>query len=191
MMVMPSGISAPPPSPWSVRQTISTVIDGANPDSTDPTRKIAKSGEVHAPPAIEVRESPPERHGDRRGEDVAPRRPTSRWRGRPGSRSPSAWRSRRRSTPWRRGRAPASRPRRRARGGAAARAVTVRSLAGAMAHWAHGHCRRRSAYGSAESCPSCQTTRSAAASRRISVGQAAGAAGQAPHGQAARSVSKG
>ena len=42
MMVMPSGISAPPPSPWSVRQMISTVIDEANPESTDPTRKIVK-----------------------------------------------------------------------------------------------------------------------------------------------------
>ena len=41
MMVMPSGISAPPPSPWSVRQTISAVIDDESPESTDPTRKIA------------------------------------------------------------------------------------------------------------------------------------------------------
>ena len=40
MIVMPSGISAPPPRPWSVRAAISTVIDGANPESTDPTRKI-------------------------------------------------------------------------------------------------------------------------------------------------------
>src|SRR4029450_3929597 len=31
MMVMPSGMRAPPPSPWSVRQTISAVIEGANP----------------------------------------------------------------------------------------------------------------------------------------------------------------
>ena len=70
-------------------------------------------------------------------------------------------------------------------------AVTARSPRRVVAHWAHGHCRRRSAYGSAESCPSCHTTRSAPASRRISVGQASGAGGQAPHGQAARSTAKG
>ena len=36
-----------------------------------PHQEDRQSGEVHAPPAVEIREPPPERHGDRRGEDVA------------------------------------------------------------------------------------------------------------------------
>jgi hypothetical protein len=41
MIVMPSGMSAPPPSPWSVRHAISIAIDVERPESTEPTRKIA------------------------------------------------------------------------------------------------------------------------------------------------------
>ena len=57
----------------------------------------------------------------------------------------------------------------------------------AVVHWAHGHCPRRSTYGSNESCPSCHTTRKAPVSRRISIGHASVSGAQAPHGQAARS----
>jgi hypothetical protein len=40
MIVMPSGISAPPPRPWRVRKMISAVIDDDNPERTEPIRKI-------------------------------------------------------------------------------------------------------------------------------------------------------
>ena len=64
------GIRPPAPIPWTTRHAISTGIDGAAPQSADPSRKIAIATSEDPPAPVEVAELPVERDRRDTGEQV-------------------------------------------------------------------------------------------------------------------------
>ena len=77
-IVMPSGISMPPPKPWRTRKEISEPADQASPESTEPLTKRRDRGHVEALGAEAVGGPAGERDHGRQRERVAGRHPLDR-----------------------------------------------------------------------------------------------------------------